>query len=66
MRTGANQRELITVRDLAAEWHQHPATIYRKIQEGTIPSVRLGDGTSALRIPRAELDARLFNGGNDV
>jgi excisionase family DNA binding protein len=49
----------MTVKELAAEWRQHPATVYRKIASGTIPSVRLGNGTSALRIPRAELEARL-------
>lgn len=45
----------MTVKELAALWRQHPVTIYRKIQAGEIPAVRLGDGHSALRIPRAQL-----------
>jgi excisionase family DNA binding protein len=51
--------ELITPKELADEWHQHAATIYRKIEKGEIPAIRLGAGTSALRIPRAEPEARL-------
>jgi hypothetical protein len=53
MQADAHKSELMTVAELAQEWRQHPASIYRKIQDGTIPSVCLGDGTSALRIPRA-------------
>lgn len=47
------------VKELAAEWRQHPATIYRKIESGQIPAVRLGGGHSAVRIPRDELEAQL-------
>jgi excisionase family DNA binding protein len=47
--------ELMTVKELAAEWRQHPMTIYRKIQAGEIHAIRLGDDRSALRIPRASL-----------
>lgn len=56
MQTDAVRGELLTVRELAREWKQHKSTIYRKVERGLIPSVRLGDQTSALRIPRAELD----------
>jgi len=45
MTTNARKRELLTVKELAGEWRQHPATVYRKIHDGTIPAVRLGDGT---------------------
>jgi excisionase family DNA binding protein len=55
--------KLLTVKELAREWRQHPASIYRKIHDGSIPSVRLGDGMSALRIPRAELDAQIHRSG---
>jgi excisionase family DNA binding protein len=61
MRTDAETRDLLTVRELAVEWRQHPATIYRKIRDGSIPAVRLGGETSALRIPRAELE-RIYEG----
>jgi excisionase family DNA binding protein len=63
MQSDAHRSELLTVKELAREWRQHPASIYRKISDGTIPSVRLGDGTSALRIPRAELDAQIHRSG---
>src|SRR4029453_9381615 len=60
MRTDPHKREeFLTVEEVAAEWRQHPATIYRKVAAGEIPAVRLGDGLSALRIPRRELEARL-------
>jgi len=49
----------MTVAELAREWRQDRRTIYRKIERGEIPAVRLGDGTSALRIRRGELEARL-------
>jgi excisionase family DNA binding protein len=51
--------ELMTVKELAAEWRQHPATIYRKIGAGEVPAVRLGDGHGALRIRRSEVEALL-------
>ncbi len=50
----------MTPKELAAEWRQHIATVYRKIHTGEIRAVRLGGGTSAWRIPRAELE-RLFD-----
>jgi excisionase family DNA binding protein len=50
------------VKELAAEWRQDPATIYRKIKRGEIPAVRLGGGHSALRIPVDELEAFLHGG----
>ena len=51
--------ELMTVKELAALWRQHPATIYRKVAAGEVPAVRLGDGHGALRIPRSQVEALL-------
>jgi excisionase family DNA binding protein len=51
----------VSLQELAREWKQNPATIYRKIQTGEIPAIRLGNGTSALRIPRAELEAQILS-----
>lgn len=45
----------MTVGELAAEWRQHRATIYKKIADGEIPAIRLGGETAALRIPRSAL-----------
>jgi excisionase family DNA binding protein len=61
MQSHAQKSELLTVAELAREWKQNPATIYRKIQTGEIPAIRLGNGTSALRIPRAELEAQILS-----
>ena len=51
--------ELMTVKELAALWRQHPATIYRKVAVGEVPAVRLGDGHGALRIRRSQIEALL-------
>jgi excisionase family DNA binding protein len=56
---GAKGAELLTVKELAAEWRQHPMTIYKKVAAGEIPAIRLGGRSSALRIPRDQLDARM-------
>jgi len=56
MQTNVHEREeFLTVDELAAEWRQHRATIYRKVAAGEIPAIRLGGGSAALRIPRSEL-----------
>jgi excisionase family DNA binding protein len=61
---GNNQEgEYLTVRELAREWKQHESTIYKKVERGLIPSVRLGDETSALRIPRSGLERMLSTVG---
>jgi excisionase family DNA binding protein len=63
MLTQGNEREaLMRVRDVADELGQHPATIYRKVATGEIPSVRLGPGRAAIRVPRPEFERWLFGG----
>jgi excisionase family DNA binding protein len=44
---------LVDARVIADETGFH---VYRRIQEGEIPAIRLGSGRAALRIPRAELE----------
>jgi len=61
MQTHTERSELLTVREVAKMWRQHPATIYRKIANGELHAVRLGDETAALRIPRVELE-RIYGG----
>ena len=62
MLTEVHEREaLMRVREVADELGQHPATIYRKITAGEIPSVRLGPGRAAIRVPRAEFERWLFS-----
>jgi excisionase family DNA binding protein len=63
MLTQGEEREgLMRVRDVADELEQHPATIYRKVATGEIPSVRLGSGRAAIRVPRPEFERWLFGG----
>jgi excisionase family DNA binding protein len=63
MLTQGNEREaLMRVRDVADELGQHPATIYRKVATGEIPSVRLGPGRAAIRVSRPEFERWLFGG----
>ena len=52
----------MTVKEVAAEWRLHPGTVYRLIAAGVVPSVRLGGGRGALRIPRDELYERAHGG----
>jgi len=59
MPTQAEQRRLLTVKELADEWRQHPHTIYRKIAAGEIPAVQLGGKGSAIRVDERELEAML-------
>jgi excisionase family DNA binding protein len=58
----------MTVKEVAAEWRLHPGTIYRLVAAGVVPSVRVGKGRGALRIPREELfeDARARGSGATV
>jgi len=44
------------VQEVARESRQHPATIYKKVAAGEIPSVRLGRGRVAIPVPRAEFE----------
>jgi excisionase family DNA binding protein len=50
---------LMRVKEVAHELGQHPATIYRKVHDGSLPAVRLGVGRAAIRIDSGELDAWL-------
>jgi excisionase family DNA binding protein len=52
---------LMSVKEVAHVLGQHPDTIYRKVQAGELPAVRLGHGRAALRIPRAEFEAWLYS-----
>ena len=47
---------MLTPKEVASEWRQSLATVYRKIQSGELHAVRLGSETAALRVPREELE----------
>lgn len=51
----------LTVADVAAELACSEPTVRRRIRAGEIPAVRLGGPGSAVRIPRAGLEAWLWS-----
>ncbi len=60
MLSNAKRRDsLMRVKEVAHELGQHPATIYRKVHDGSLPAVRLGAGRAAIRIDSGELEAWL-------
>src|SRR5215213_5499606 len=61
MLTEVHEHEaLMRVQEVAHELGQHPATIYRKVATGEIPSVRLGSGRAAIRVPRDRFERWLY------
>jgi Helix-turn-helix domain len=56
MQKDAERIELLSVAEVAKEWKQSPASVYRKIASGELHAVRLGGETAALRVPRHELE----------
>jgi excisionase family DNA binding protein len=48
--------ELLSVGEVALLLRCSSPTVYRRVQAGEIPAIRLGSGRAALRIPRAELE----------
>lgn len=61
MTTPDHEREYLTVADVAAELACSEPTVRRRIRAGEIPAVRLGGPGSAVRIPRAGLEAWLWS-----
>jgi excisionase family DNA binding protein len=53
--TETQGRELLTVKEAAAELRVHPMTVRRMIALGRVPAVQLGGPGTAVRIDRAEL-----------
>jgi len=41
-RRESRQKNVLTVRELAAYLSVHPSTVYRMLKDGTIPAFRLG------------------------
>jgi excisionase family DNA binding protein len=55
--------DLLTTEEARRLLRVSRATMYRHIEDGSIPSVRL-TATGAIRIPRRELERRLFGEEN--
>jgi excisionase family DNA binding protein len=50
----------LTVAEVAAELHCSEPTVRRRIRAGELPAVRLGGPGTAVRVPRAGLQAWLW------
>jgi excisionase family DNA binding protein len=68
MATDATLRQYLTIAETADLLGIHPSTVYRRLEDGELPGVQLGPPGSAIRIPRAGLDAWLWSerGGPDA
>ena len=66
MATNRQDRRLLSVAETAARLNLSISATRRKIAEGTIPAVRLGDGYAALRVDPVELDAWLHGEPEDA
>jgi excisionase family DNA binding protein len=63
--TSERKSEWLSVREVAEELRCSEPTVWRRIREGQLPAVRLGGRGSALRIPRAGLQAWLWSEPNE-
>jgi excisionase family DNA binding protein len=55
--------ELLKIGEVAEELRLHPMSVWRRVADGSLPCVRLGNGKAApIRIPRRELDLYLRQG----
>ena len=55
MSTDAQEREWLSVKEVAFELGLHPTAVYRAIDNGALPALRLHEH-GAIRIPRSALD----------
>jgi excisionase family DNA binding protein len=60
-----HSREMLTVAEVAERLRCSEPTVRRRIRAGEIPAVRLGAPGSAVRIPRAGLEAWLWSEPNE-
>ncbi|GHT98980.1 hypothetical protein FACS1894142_6030 [Spirochaetia bacterium] len=54
--------ELLSVNEVAAKLHYHPATVYALVKENRLEAYRIGEGRT-IRIPAAAV-TRLLAGNN--
>ena len=50
----------MTVPEVASRLRVSKATVYRRIAEGSLPAVRVGDGFGPVRVDEQELEAWLY------
>ena len=54
------ETNLLSVSDVARRLNVSKPTVYRRIWEGQIPALRIGDEIGPLRVPEHELDRWLY------
>ena len=57
MNTETQQREWLAPKEIARELRVHVSSIYRSVEQGRLPALRLTD-TGAIRIHRSALEPR--------
>ncbi len=55
MDTETREREFLAPKEVACELRVHVSAVYRAVERGQLPAVRLS-GSGAIRIPRSALD----------
>jgi excisionase family DNA binding protein len=60
----SGKESFLRPKEVAARLDLHVASVYRKIEAGLIPAVRLGRKRSALRIPADEFERWLYGPEN--
>ena len=56
-----HEPRFLTPREVARTLNVSTATVYRRISEGSLPAVRVGEGFGPIRISRDELECWLFS-----
>jgi excisionase family DNA binding protein len=59
--TQATAETLLTVREAAREARVSPVHLYRLINAGVVPAIRVGEGRGPLRVPADEFRSWLFS-----
>ena len=57
MPTDTHEREFLAPKEVAREFRVHVSAVYRAVERGQLPAVRLSE-SGAIRIPRSALDPR--------
>ena len=66
MTTATHENEYLSIGEVAHELRVSEGTVRRRIRAGELPATQLGGPGSAVRIPRAALDAWLWAAGDEV
>jgi excisionase family DNA binding protein len=60
MLTDTDEREFLAPKEVARELRVHVSAVYRAVERGELPAVRLSE-TGAIRIPRSALEPKEEN-----